>query len=211
MKKLLSMLLVLSMVLMVASVAMADSAIKKGMIVEFKKDSAAYTAARSSKKTNNVVKQGSRAMCDKVCGSYARLIVNEVSNIKRWFKACDMQQTDKWVKVAWARGGKDMSDVTEYQSYEPRYKGLFVKVNAHTNLRKTPSLQCKSQGVVEKCTKLKLTGYRGIDDVEVTWLGVCYKGKKLFVCTDFLKHYSGKNALAVKFYDKDGNLVNPLD
>jgi len=83
---------------------------------------------------------------------------------------------------------------------------LFVKVNSHTNLRKTPSLQGKSQGVVEKCTKLKLTGHRGIDDAEVSWLGVCYKGKKLFVCTEFLKHYSGRNALAVKFYDKDGNL-----
>ena len=197
------------MVLAVASVAMADSAIRKGMIVEFKRDSAAYMAARSSKKTNNVVKQGSRAECDKVCGSFARLIVNPASGIKRWFKTCDLKEaTNTWTRVSWARGGKGMSDdVKDYQRFDSAFMGYYVKVTAHTNLRKTPSLHCKSQGVVEKCTLLKLNGYFGIDDVDILWLGVCYKGKNLFVCDSFVKHTSD---LALKFYDKDGNRVYPF-
>ena len=209
MKKLVSVLLVLAMLLAVASVAMADCAIKKGMFVEFKKDSTAYTAPRSSKKTNNVVQKGSRAECDKVCGDYARLIVNPATGIKRWFKACDLKETtNNWTRVRWARGGKGMSDdVKEYKSYEPRIKGYYAKVSAHTNLRKSPSLHCKSQGVVEKGTLLKLNGYTGIDNVDVFWFGVCYKGKKLFVCSDFLKHCSD---MALKLYDKDGNRVYPF-
>lgn len=187
---------------------MADSAIKKGMTVIFKKDSAAYTAPTSSKKTFDIVRKGSRAMCDKVSGSYARLIVNEESNIKRWFKTSDLEETDKWSKVVWVMGGKDMTDVS-YRSYEPRFKGLFVKVTALTYLRKTPSMHGNIQGIIQKNVKLKLTGYRGIDDMNVNWLGVYHNGKKRFVCSEFLKHHSGKNSLAVMFYDKNGNVVNP--
>ena len=124
-------------------------------------------------------------------------------------RTCDLKETTNnfpWVK--WARGGKGMSDdVKEYKSYEPRIKGYYAKVSAHTNLRKSPSLHCKSQGVVEKGTLLKLNGYTGIDNVDVFWFGVCYKGKKLFVCSDFLKHCSD---MALKLYDKDGNRVYPF-
>ena len=57
MKKLVSMLLVLTMVLAVATSAVAACDIKAGMWVEFKKDSAAYSAAKSGKETKNVVQR----------------------------------------------------------------------------------------------------------------------------------------------------------
>ena len=71
MKKFLSMLLVLTMVLAIAGGAMAACKFKKGDWVEFKCDSNAYDAAKSSKKTNNVVAKGSVAQVRCVSGKCA--------------------------------------------------------------------------------------------------------------------------------------------
>ena len=75
--------------------AMAACKITKNTWVFFCKDANAYTAARSSKKTNNVVQKGSHAWCDKVCGDYARVIVNEVDNTKRWFKVSALKEYEE--------------------------------------------------------------------------------------------------------------------
>ena len=207
MKKAVSMLLVLTMVLALAGTAMAACKIEKGWVV-FTKDANAYNAARESKKTNNVVREGSMARCDKVCGNFARLIVNENEQTKRWFKCSALKNVEEGITyVVWSRGGKDMS-ASEGEIIKIKdIKGLRVKITGHTNLRKNPGMECKSQGVVEKGTLLKLNGYTGIDNVDVFWFGVCYKGKKLFVCSDFLKHCSD---MALKLYDKDGNRVYPF-
>jgi len=206
MKKLVSVLLVLTIVLAAASTAFAACDIKAGMWVEFKKDSAAYNAAKSSGKTKSVVQKGSSAWCDKVCGKYARLIVNETANTKAWFKTADLKKTSKnLTKVVWAKGGKGMSTERAVYSIDTKIKGLYVKVSAHTNLRKTPGMECASQGVVEKGKLLKLTGRFGFDDRDVEWLEVCYKGKKLWVSTNMLKTRS--NGYTIRFYDKDGNRV----
>jgi hypothetical protein len=208
MKKFLSMLLVLTMVLAIASGAMAACKFKKGDWVEFKCDSNAYNAAKSSKKTNNVVAKGSYAECDKVCGKYARLIVNVNADTKAWFKVDDLKETSKFVtKVVWAKGGKGMSTERAIYPTDPVIKGLYVKVSGHTNLRKAPGMKCASQGVVEKGKLLKLTGRYGFDDRDVEWFEVCYKGKKLWVSTNFLKVRS--NGYTIRFYDKDGNRVYP--
>ena len=208
MKKFVSALLVLTMVLAVASAAVAACNIKAGMWVEFKKDSPAFTKAKSSKETNNVVAKGSRAKCDKVCGKYARLIVNSASNIKRWFKVADLKQASvEMERVIWAKGGKGMSTKRAISSVDMHLKGKYVKVSGHTNLRKSPSLHCASQGVVEKGKMLKLTGRTGFDDRHCLWFEVCYKGKKLWVSTNFLKVRS--NGYTIRFYDKDGNRVYP--
>ena len=61
--------------------------------------------------------------------------------------------------------------------------------------------------VVEKGKLLKLTGRYGFDDRDVEWFEVCYKGKKLWVSTNFLKVRS--NGYTIRFYDKDGNRVYP--
>ena len=208
MKKLVSMMLVLTMVLAVATSAVAACDIKAGMWVEFKKDSTAYSAAKSGKETKNVVQKGSVAYCDKVCGKYARLIVNVNADTKAWFKVDDLKETSKFVtKVVWAKGGKGMSTERAIYPTDPVIKGLYVKVSGHTNLRKAPGMKCASQGVVEKGKLLKLTGRYGFDDRDVEWFEVCYKGKKLWVSTNFLKVRS--NGYTIRFYDKDGNRVYP--
>lgn len=208
MKKFVSVLLVLTMVLAVTATAVAACDIKAGMWVEFKKDSAAFTEAKSSKETKNVVAKGSSALCDKVCGKYARLIVNSASDIKRWFKVCDLKQAtiEGLERVIWAKGGKGMSTKGHVYGYDKNLKGRYVKVSGHTNLRKTPSLHCASQGVVEKCTMLKLAGHTGFDDRGVEWFEVCYKGKKLWLSMWYIKTKS--NGVTIQLYDKDGNKVN---
>ncbi len=211
MKKFVSVLLVLTMVLAVTATAVAACNIKAGMWVEFKKDSPAYTAAKSSKKTNNVVAKGSYAECDKVCGKYARLIVNSASDIKRWFKTSDLKETSEQERahVIWAKGGRGMSSRTDVRAFDKNIKGKYVKVSGHTNLRGTYSLHCKGQGVVEKGKLLKLTGNLGIDDRNVVWLEVCYKGKKLWLSSAYIK--TKCNDTRIQLYDKNGNKVDYED
>ncbi len=214
MKKLVSMLLVLTMVLALAGTAMAACNIEKGL-VKFTKDANAYNAARESKKTNNVVRSGSIARCDRVCGDFARVIVNEKEGIKRWFKCSALKNVEEGeLYVVWAKGGKDMSTPEGDIIKIPGIKGLYTKVTGHTNLRKGPGLQCKSQGVVEKCALLKLTGYIGRDDrlpegysQYNNWVQVCHKGRRLWVSTDFLKMSRKGNAALLRLYDDKGNFV----
>ena len=194
MKKFVAMLLVLTMVLALAGAAMADCCTAKaGMWVEFTKDSNAYTAAKSSKKTENVVQKGSFAMCDKTCGKYARVIVNEADGIKRWFKICDLKESEfEFTWIVWAKGGKGMSTCLKNSIEDSpwkAYKGWKVKVINHTNLRKNPGLKFKSQGVVEKCDMLKITGRWGMDNRKqgYNWLEVCQKGKKLWISMNFIE------------------------
>ena len=188
MKKFVAALLVLSMVLALAVTAMAACDIKADMWVSFKRDATAYSAAKSSKATKNVVKKCSVAWCDKICGKYARVIVNVQANTKCWFKIADLKEAKTFdTKVIWAKGGKGMSKCDGKLYSEPYFKGYYAKVTGHTNLRKNAGMKCKSQGVVEKGTMLKMTGRYGVDDRFVAWWEVCYKGKKVFVSENFLE------------------------
>ena len=186
MKKFVSMLLVLSMVLALACTAMAAPKFEKESYAEFKCDANAYTKANAKSKTKNVVRKGSYAevMCTK--GSFVKLRVNTDKKIDRWFKASKLkpfsEEQEIPVKswVIWAKGGKGMSYKTgkPVKDTEGILKGN-IKVTGHTNLRKTPSLHLKSQGVVEKDKCLKLTGRFAMDDRGVIWLEVSVKsGKK---------------------------------
>jgi len=207
MKKFVSALLVLTMVLAVAGSAMAAAKFELYKMVEFKCDSNAYTAAKASKKTNNVVQKGSVAQVRCVSGKYVKLRVNQAAKTEKWFKACDLKKTNATrIHVVWAKGGKGMSTKKGgIDDFSYLYKGLYVKVSGHTNLRKTPSLHCKSQAVVEKCALLKLTGRVGGDDREVQWFEVCYEGKKLWISWNFVMKDS---EWAVKFFDKNGKRVS---
>jgi hypothetical protein len=177
-------------------------------MVEFKCDSNAYSAAKASKKTNNVVGKGSVAQVRCVSGKYVKLRVNRASKKEMWFKACDLKNTNKiYINVVWVKGGKGMSSrdwTAPIKTYDFA-KGKYVKVSGHTNLRKTPSLHCKSQAVVEKCTLLKATGRWASDDRGVNWEEVCYKGKKLWVSDNFL--YMETEYYEPKYYDKDGKRI----
>ncbi len=182
MKKFVSMLLVLTMVLALCSTAFASA--KIGFVV-FKCDSTAYEAAKSSKATKSVAAEGSVGYCDKICGKYARVIVNAADNTKVWFKKCNLEPCAyEIIMVRWAKGGKGMSRCLKSTiACNKRVFNGKIKVTTHTNLRKNPGLKFKSQGVVEKCDKLKLTGKYGYDNRGMAWLQVCVKGDKLWVST----------------------------
>ena len=186
MKKLISMLLVLSVVLALAGTALAACDFEKGQYVVFKCDSAAYNAAKADKKTNNVVLKGSVAEVRCTSGSYVKLLVNRVSNIEKWFKACDLKVADTdIILVLWAKGGKGMSFKAGKILTDKRLLKGTVKVTGHTNLRMTPSLHRKSQGVVEKDKCLKLTGRFAADNRKVIWVEVKEKCKKYWISQPF--------------------------
>ena len=211
MKKFLSMLLVLTMVLAIAGGAMAACKFKKGDWIQFKCDSNAYNAAKSSKKTNNVVAKDSLAQVMCVSGDYVKVRVNVASKIDKWFKACDLKKAPNDIAgitwVVWAKGGKGMStrDWSYKISYWKEIAGLYVKSSGHTNLRKTPSLNCKSQATFEKCELLKLTGNRALDNRGVLWFEVCYKGKKLWLSWNNIQKSTYTHM--VRYFDKDGKRV----
>ena len=50
------------------------------------------TAARASKKSNNVVQKAPLPWCVKDCGDYAQVIVNGAEDTKRWFKISALEQ-----------------------------------------------------------------------------------------------------------------------
>lgn len=216
MKKFVSILLVLTMVLALAGTAMASCKITEDSWVVFTKDANAYSAARASKKGNSVVQKGSVAWCDKVCGDYARVIVNVAENTKRWFKVSALEELKDVegveTRVVWAKGGHGMSTSVTYDKIAG-IKGLYVKVSGHTNLRKDPGLEEKSQGVVEKCTLLKVTGKIGLDNRyqgTYNWIEI-YKGcKKLWVSANFVKGSVRYGIKLVKLYDSEGEFVKYL-
>ena len=214
MKKLVSMLLVLTMVLALAGTAMAACKITKNTWVFFEKDANAYTAARASKKGNSVVQKGSHAWYDKVCGDYARVIVNVADNTKRWFKVSalkEYEEADEYTQtyIVWAKGGHGMSESVDSTKVSG-LKGMYVKVTGHTNLRKDAGMECKSQGVVEKCTLLKCTGKVGYDNRYqgiYNWIQVNHKCKKLWVSSYFVK----TNRIGyVKLYNSKGDFIRMM-
>ncbi len=189
MKKIVAALLVLTMVLAFAGAALAESHLVN-RYVYLTKDSNAYTAPKSSKKTESVASKDSVGYCVKVCGDYAKVLVNVADDTYCWFKKCNLKvyKLEGPVLVVWTKGGKGMS--TCRKSTIDCDKSVFhgkIKVIAHTNLRKNPGLKFKSQGVVEKCDKLKMTGRYGYDNRGVAWIEVCKDGKKLWVSSMFVE------------------------
>jgi hypothetical protein len=190
MKKVLSVLLVLTMVLAFASTAMAATNYTAGDMIVLKRDANAYDAAKSSKKTKSVAAEGSTALVVKQCGDYVQVVVNW-GGTTTYFRKCDvtLYYGTKGISVIWNKGGKGMSTCIKDSIIDFMPQMTKVKVTGHTNLRKNPGMKFKSQGVVEKGDVLKYKGYIGIDDrLLVPWFKVRYKGKNLWIsgayCTE---------------------------
>ena len=190
MKKILSVLLVLTMVLAFASTAMAATNYTAGDMIVLKRDANAYDAAKSSKKTKSVAAEGSTAAVVKQCGDYVQVVVNW-GGTTTYFRKCDvtLYYGTKGISVIWNKGGKGMSTCIKDSIIDFMPQMTKVKVTGHTNLRKNPGMKFKSQGVVEKGDVLKYKGYIGIDDrMLVPWFKVRYKGKNLWIsrayCTE---------------------------
>ena len=159
MKKILSVLLVLTMVLAFASTAMAATNYTAGDMIVLKRDANAYDAAKSSKKTKSVAAEGSTALVVKQCGDYVQVVVNW-GGTTTYFRKCD---------------------VTLYYGT----KGISVIWNGHTNLRKNPGMKFKSQGVVKKGDVLKYKGQIGWDNRGFAWYKIRKDGKTLWISENF--------------------------
>jgi len=196
MKKLVAALLVMTMLLALASTAFAADCIKCGVYVNFCNGAHAYTEAKDSKKTGNVVKgtaaEGlkSTGLVKCVKGKFAKVLVNEEDGTTRWFRKCDLKvSNDKYVLVIWAKGGHDMSACAEgtcekYAWYNEAGNKKATKlevVYCQTNLRKHHSLEGKTIATVKKGTRLAYKGYRALDNRDVWFYKVCYKGKVCWV------------------------------
>ena len=188
MKKFAAALLVLTMVLALASTAMAATKFAKDDWVVLKKNSTAYTAAKSSKATKNVAEKGSVAKVVKERGKFVKVIVNKKAGTTVYFKKSNLvpytDKKDPYILVFWAKGGRGMSsDIDWIDDYMPEMTK--VKITGRTNLRKTPGLESKSQGVVKKGDVLKFKGKMGYDDRGVGWFKVSKNGKILWVSSHF--------------------------
>jgi hypothetical protein len=187
MKKFVAMLLVLTMVMALAcTTAMAASRLE-GKFVVLTEDSNAYTAAKSSKKTASVAKEGSHGYCVDTCGKYAKVIVNATDGTYAWFKKCNLEVIDyDQILFVWAKGGKGMSRCLK--NTIDTNKALFhgkIKVTGHTNLRKNPGMKFKSQGVVKKGDVLKYKGQIGWDNRGFAWYKIRKDGKTLWISENF--------------------------
>ena len=213
MKKLISMLLVLTMVLALASTAMAASNLQRYNWVKFTRDAHAYSAPRSSKRTGDIVRAGSVAQVEKVCGDYVRLIVNFDAMTKIWSRCSALKQItgNRMTNVVWAKGGTGMSTSVSTEKIKG-IKGYYVKVTGNTDLRLDPGLERKGQGVVKKCTLLKVTGYIGADNRIMipgayNWVQVCVRGKRLWVSKNFLRTKAVGDISYVNLYNQYGAFV----
>ncbi len=143
------------------------------------------------------------------------MIVNVADNTKHWFKVSapkEYEEASEYPQtyIVWAKGGHGMSESVDSTKVSG-LKGLYVKVTGHTNLRKDAGMECKSQGVVEKCTLLKCTGKVGYDNRYqgiYNWIQVNHKCNKLWVSSYFVK----TNRIGyVKLYNSKGDLVRLMD
>ena len=194
MKKLVAALIVMTMLLALASTAFAADCIKCGVYVNFCNGAHAYTEPKDSKKTGNIVKgsvdQGLKSVGLVKCvkGKFAKVVVNSDDGTTRWFRKCDLKVSkDQFVLVVWAKGGHDMSSCSDFCKKMTIYTDAGKKVTklkvvyCSTNLRKHHSLEGKSVATVKKGTCLPYKGYVGMDNRNVPFAKVCYKGKCCWV------------------------------
>ena len=210
MKKLVAALLVLTMVLALAGSAMAACKIKVGDCVKFTKNTVAYKH-KGGKPTNTIVRKGSYAVVKRACDGWVELYLDIVDDsITRWFKTDNLKVDTEWkdmgddiffpIYVVYSNGGvgnssellimkdddaDDELDELHYRISPDCYK--HVKATSTVWLHKESSLK-KNYGVaLHKNDKVKYRRVYGFDSRFVTFYGVKYKGKCLWVSSEYSK------------------------
>ena len=104
-----------------------------------------------------------------------------------YFPSKYLKDTTKEAHIVFAAGGSGMSerDTDSEEAYKTSYKK--VKATGKVNIRKYPSLEGKSQGVLRVGKTLKYTGYRYQDSRGVYFYGVKYNGKTCYVSAEYTK------------------------
>ena len=182
MKKIMAALLVMTMLLGLATTAFAATKFTDSDYALFKGSAYGY-----GKVTNNwgkdkksvCIRKGSTLPAVGINkGDWTLLMVpaNKGNDAElMWFNTKYLKVTDSPIKVVFSSGGSNRSDV-EDQMTDSKLAGKTLKITGKTNLRKTPSLKGKSQGVAKKGKKYKLTGEVGMDNLGVVYFQI--KGGK---------------------------------
>lgn len=209
-KKLIAALLVLTMIVALASTAVAACKIKVGDCVKFTKNTVAYKH-KDGKATSTVVRKGSYALVKAVCGDWVELYLDILDDsVTRWFKTDNLKVSTTGKKigldtyftiyVVYSEGGvgkstelmtfDDKDPVDEYDYNDVRISAdcyKHVKATSKVWLHKESSLK-KNYGVAlhkdEKVTYRRKWGY---DTRFVMFYGVKYKGKCLWVSSEYSK------------------------
>ena len=210
MKKLIAALLVMSMLLALAGTAMAACNIDVGDCVRFTKNTTAYNH-KGGKATSTIVRKGSYALVKRVCNDWVELYLDPLDyNVTRWFKTANLvvdnqgkklaDDTYFYIYVIYSQGGVgkstelfvfedadsvDENDIDNVRLSPDCYQ--HVKATAKVWLHKESSLK-RSYGVA--LHKGDVVSYRrkwGYDSRFMIFYGVKYKGKCLWVSSNYSK------------------------
>ena len=204
MKKLVAALLVLSMMLTLCGEAMAEAKFTKdqaaeGLFIEFTGTARGYKDHSTKNPSKITVKKGSVGLLDEIYGSkWAKVVItdgtmNSLGKDKAlWFNTDYLKaakdQENAFIACIFSSGGDNMS-MKDYKTTLEALKGKKIVTTGRANLRKTGSLQGKSQAVVEKGTKLTCTGGIAFDSRTMGFFQVKYNGKKLWVSAGYIKNW----------------------
>ena len=209
MKKLAAALLVLTLVLAMTSTAFAACKWEKYQIVKFTKNAVAYRTC-GGKATSTIVRKGSYAQIKRVSGSWVELYLKPFAECPtRWFKKSDLKlvATGKMIDdlelpvyVVYAQGGVGKSD--ELLTFndadavdEADWDNLRLSPDCMKHVKATGSVWLHKQASLKKNYGVALhkgdkVSYRrkwGFDDRFVIFYGVKYKGKCLWVSSNYSK------------------------
>ena len=212
MKKTISVLLVLTLLLSLASTAVASCKFKENDGIEFVRNTAVYKNHNDGSKTGAVVRKGSISGVKSTFGDkWVELYLDSLDATNTgWFKVNDLKKTDRYVKIragnmAWESGificyssggagkssaylgpwkdsGKWLSD-GGYRISTSTYQ--HVKAKASVWLYRDPSLKKPFGRALRKGEKVKYLRQWALDSRLVPFLHVKYQGKSLWVSMQY--------------------------
>ena len=212
MKKTVSVLLVLTMLLALTSTAVASCKFKGDDRIEFVRNTVVYKDHDDGSKTGAVVRKGSVSVVKSTCGDkWVELYLEPIDDAKTgWFKVNDLKKTDRYVEVRagnmvwksyvficyssggagkssaylgpWNDSGKWLSD-GGYRISTNTYQ--HVKARASVWLHREPSLKKSYGKALHKGDKVKYLRQWALDSRLVPFLRVRYQGKCLWVSMQY--------------------------
>ena len=213
MKKLVAVLLVLTLALALTGTAMAACKFKEGDHLKFTKNTNVYSAPRDRSKTDTIIHKGSWAKVICTSGSkWVKLQLNFMDKSKTgWFRIdnlkviSDPKKYWKDVNFKNPEGGviADFGTVDIYVTYSKLGKGMssetahyyiddvtpdcydHVKADATVWMHKVAALQKKVVPALHKGDKVKYRFRVGIDNRGIWFYGIRRNGKDLWVSAQY--------------------------
>ena len=215
MKKIVSVILVLTLVLAMTGTAMAGCKYKVGQYVKFVKNANCYRKPTSSSKWKDpetIVHKGSVARVIEVRGSWVAVqltpVVEDIrggntavvgdDGVTRYFWGCWVKDSvlgttsDDYIHVTFSNGGVgkslplvDIPDSGETRISDECYR--HVKATAKVWMHKTPSLSNNYGRALHKGDVVKYRRKYGADSRGQVFYGIWYKGNCLWVSSMYSK------------------------